>query len=161
MSSGEFDLVLNIDVIEHVDDDVAVLRELRRVAADSATLILTTPAYQWLWSAHDEAHHHRRRYVRPEIAARAAAAGWTPMFATYFNSLLLPPIAVARRLRRTAKPDSRLDTEATPGFLNPVLEMPMRLEAGLIRHGVRLPAGVSIGLVCAAGSPTETDIEYN
>lgn len=150
-ASGEFDLILNIDVIEHVDDDAAVLHELRRVAAPGATLILTTPAYSWLWSAHDESHHHRRRYLRREIEQRAAAAGWRPAFGTYFNSILLPPIALVRRLRRNRDAGLRLDTEATPGALNPVLELPMRFEAGLIRRGLRLPAGVSIGLVCVAG----------
>jgi SAM-dependent methyltransferase len=148
---GEFDLILNIDVIEHVDDDVAVLRELRRVAAPGATLILTTPAYNWLWSAHDESHHHRRRYLRRQIEERAAKAGWKPAFGTYFNSILLPPIALLRRLRRNRDAGARLDTEATPEVLNPVLELPMRFEAGLIRRGLRLPAGVSIGLVCVAG----------
>jgi SAM-dependent methyltransferase len=145
---ASFDLLLATDVVEHLDDDVGALRELRRVAAPGARLLLTVPAYQWLWSAHDESHQHRRRYTRPELVARVRAAGWEPTVASYFNALLLPPIAVARRLN---KGNGRSDYDRTPPWLNAALERPMRLEAELIRRGAELPAGVSIGLVARPG----------
>jgi SAM-dependent methyltransferase len=141
---GAFDLLLATDVVEHLDDDVGALRELRRVAAPGARLLLTVPAYQWLWSAHDDSHQHKRRYTRPQLVARVRSAGWEPVVASYFNALLLPPIAVARRLH---KADGRSDYDRTPGWLNTALEQPMRAEAQLIRRGAELPAGVSIGLV--------------
>jgi SAM-dependent methyltransferase len=145
---GAFDVLLATDVIEHLDDDLAALCELRRVAAPGARLLLTVPAYQWLWSAHDEAHQHRRRYTRPQLVGRVRAAGWEPLVATYFNALLLGPIAVARRLPGGA---GSSDYDRTPRWLNAVLERPMRLEAQLIRRGTALPAGVSIGLIARAG----------
>lgn len=147
---GQFDLVLLADVIEHVDDDVGVLGELRRVAADGAVLMITAPAYPWLWSRFDEAVHHRRRYRRSELEEKARAVGWTPLRATYFNSILLPPIAIARKLGLVRVKGERTEMEATPGVLNPLLYAPLRLEAGMIRLGARLPFGVSIGLVCTA-----------
>ena len=63
------------DVIEHLDDDRAALAELRRVAAPGARLVLTVPAYSWLWSEHDVSMHHRRRYTEPRLRERVAAAG--------------------------------------------------------------------------------------
>ena len=143
--SGQFDLLLLTDVIEHVDDDALVLEELRRVAAEGAVLVVTAPAYRWLWSSFDEALHHKRRYRRGELIERARAAGWSPIRSTYYNAILLPPIAVARKLGVIRAPT---DIEATPSVLNPLLYAPMRLEASLVRHGASLPFGVSIGLVC-------------
>jgi SAM-dependent methyltransferase len=145
--AAAFDLLVATDVVEHLDDDAGALRELRRVAAPGACLLVTVPAYQWLWSEHDDAHQHKRRYTRPQLLERVRAAGWEPAVATYFNSLLLPPIAAARRLARTS---AESDYDRTPGPLNALLERPMRLEAQLIRRGASLPAGVSIGLVARA-----------
>ena len=147
-ADASFDLIVATDVIEHIDDDVAVLRELRRVAAPGAQLLITTPAYGWLWSAHDDEHQHKRRYTRGQLVKRIRAAGWRIEIATYFNTLLLGPIALARVLPRSKEQN---DYDRTPRLLNGALSVPMRLEAGLVRRGVRLPAGVSIGVVCRAG----------
>ncbi len=87
---GSFDLLLATDVIEHLDDDVAALAELRRVAAPGARLLVTVPAYRWLWGPHDEAHHHKRRYTLTRLRSSLAAGGWRPLTATYFITLLLP-----------------------------------------------------------------------
>ena len=147
---GSFDLVFAFDVLEHLDDDVAGMRELRRVTAAGGSLVATVPAYRWLWSQHDESHHHRRRYTRKQLLTNAGLAGWRPRFATYFNSILLPPIAAVRAFRRGASDPDRTDYELTPGPIDSLLGGPMQLEARLIRRGVRLPAGVSIGMVCSA-----------
>lgn len=142
-----FDLVFAFDVLEHLDDDRRGLRELRRVARPGARLIATVPAYRWLWSQHDDTHQHRRRYVRPQLLAAVRATGWRPLFATYFNSLLLPPIAAVRAFRRDDTTSSDYEMTGRAGAL---LELPMRIEARAISRGARLPAGVSIGVVCAA-----------
>lgn len=152
---GEFGVVLLADVVEHLEDDVGSLRELRRVAAPGATLVVTTPAYPSLWSDHDVSHHHHRRYRRPQLEQRAREAGWDPVFSTYFNSILLAPIAAVRRLGR-GRGSRRPDLDRTPSALNGALSVPMRAEARLIARGVRLPFGLSIGMVCrAAGEVRE------
>lgn len=157
---GRFDLLLATDVLEHLPDDGAGLRELRRVATADAALIVTVPAYGWLWSQHDETHHHYRRYTRPLLVRRAEEAGWRVETASYFNTALLPPIAavrtIGRRLRRSGR--GRTDYELTGGPVNSLLELPMRAEAELIERGGSLPAGVSIGMVCrpAAQRPRGT-----
>lgn len=143
---ARFGLVCATDVLEHVDDDAAALAEMRRVAAPGAALLLTVPAYRWLWSAEDERLEHRRRYTLAGLRGLAAANGWGPAFGTYFNLVLLPPIALARKFPRRG--GGRPELERTPAFLNEPLSWPMRLEAGAIRWGLRLPAGVSAGLVC-------------
>jgi SAM-dependent methyltransferase len=147
-SSSAFDLVLASDVLEHIDDDIGALVELHRVAADDAHLIITVPAYQWLWTEHDVQLHHVRRYTLPVMAARVRTAGWEVERSTYFNSLLLPGVAAARLVARSSKRQGHTDLDRTPALLNAALEAPMKLEAALIRRGMRFPAGVSLGLVC-------------
>jgi SAM-dependent methyltransferase len=142
---GAFDLLLATDVLEHVARDDVAASELRRVAAPGALLVVTVPAYRWLWSQHDDSHHHLRRYSAPALRERLAEGGWRTVLLTYFNALLLPPIAL---VRLTARRRRRTDYELTEGPLNRVLELPMRAEAALIERGWRFPAGVSIGAVC-------------
>lgn len=145
-----FDLMIATDVLEHVDDDAVALRELRRVAAPNAALVLTVPAYRWLWSAEDDRLGHRRRYTRGQLQRAVEANGWRPRLATYFNLLLLPPIALARRFRRRSNGSSRSELTMTPSWFDVPFSAPMRLEARLIRAGVTLPAGVSVGIACQA-----------
>ena len=75
-AEDSFDLAVSLDVIEHLDDDLAALRELRRVVAPGGALLVTVPAYQWLWSGHDEINHHHRRYTRRSLHDVAEQAGW-------------------------------------------------------------------------------------
>lgn len=146
-ADGSFDLIAATDVLEHIAAEGEALRELWRVAAPGAALLLTVPAYMWLWSEEDEKLHHQRRYTRPGLRRAVEGAGWEPRIATYFNSLLLAPIALARRLPRRGDGE-RAEVERTPPALDGPLSLPMRFEARLIRAGVRLPAGVSVGIVC-------------
>lgn len=149
--AGSFGLVAATDVIEHVPDDRLALREMHRVAAPGAALLLTVPAYAWLWSAEDERLGHYRRYTLPRLRRACVDAGWEPAFGSYFNLVLLPPIALARRLGARAGHRRRVELERTPDVLNGPLSAPMRAEAALIRRGARLPAGVSVALLCRRG----------
>jgi SAM-dependent methyltransferase len=142
-----FDLVTCLDVLEHTPDDVRSLAELRRVTRPGGHLLVTVPAYQLLWSSHDVANEHYRRYRRPQLLAAASTAGWEPVLWSYFNSILLPAGAAVRlgeRLRRPDRRRGRPNVELTPSALNPVLEVPMRVEAEVVRRGGRLPAGMSL-----------------
>jgi SAM-dependent methyltransferase len=141
-----FDLVTALDVIEHTPDDRVTLRELRRVTRPGGFAIITVPAYQWLFSAHDVVNHHYRRYARRALVAAASDAGWRTELTTYFNSILLPPAAVVRLVQRRGRerPKTRSDFEMTPPSMSAVLELPMRAEASWVRSGKRLPAGLSL-----------------
>jgi SAM-dependent methyltransferase len=144
--SDSFDLSVCLDVIEHLDDDVGALRELRRVLAPGGSLLVTVPAYQWLWSGHDEVNHHRRRYTRRSLQRVAEQAGWEQVRTTYFNSLLLPLAILLRVLDRFSRKttESSLDLWVPPQPMNWLLERPLALEAALIGRGGRIPAGLSL-----------------
>ncbi|CAN5453348.1 class I SAM-dependent methyltransferase [soil metagenome] len=156
--ASSFDLLTATDVLEHVTDDGRGMRELSRVAAPGASLMLTVPAYDWLWSEEDERLGHMRRYTRPALRALARRSGWEPMFDTYFNTVLLAPIVVARKLRQCAGARQSAELALTPRALDRLLCLPMRLEARLIAAGISIPAGVSVGLVCRAvkSPPSQT-----
>jgi len=145
-ADDSFELAVSLDVIEHLDDDHAALRELRRVVAPGGALLVTVPAYQWLWSGHDVINHHRRRYTRRSMKRAAEAAGWQQVRTTYFNSLLLPVAILLRILDRINKKptESSLDLWVPPEPLNWVLERPLALEAAMIDRGGRIPAGLSL-----------------
>ncbi len=90
------DLITSMDVIEHLDDDAA-LAEYHRVVRPGGLVLLTVPAYPWLWSHHDDWAAHLRRYTRPTLLDAVTRAGLRPVRTTYFNSFLVPPAAVMRR----------------------------------------------------------------
>ena len=141
-----FDLAVSLDVIEHLQEDLDALRELRRVVAPGGSLLVTVPAYEWLWSGHDEINHHHRRYTRRSLQRVAEQAGWQQTRTTYFNSLLLPVAILLRALDRlSTKPtESSLDLWVPPEPLNWLLERPLALEAAMIDRGGRIPAGLSL-----------------
>ena len=148
---GRFDLLVATDVIEHLPDDGAALDELRRVAAPGGQLVITVPAYKWLWSRHDDSWHHYRRYTRPLLRETVRAHGWEPTVGTYFYATMLPPVALVRSFQRLrSNGNGKSDLHLSPDALDRWLELPVRGEAGLIRRGVSLPAGVSLGMVCTA-----------
>jgi SAM-dependent methyltransferase len=144
--ADSFDLAASLDVIEHLEDDLGALRELRRVVAPGGSLLVTVPAYQWLWSGHDEINHHHRRYTRSSLQAAAEEAGWEQVRTTYFNSLLLPVAILLRVLDRLSRKttESSLDLWVPPRPMNWLLERPLALEAALIGRGGRIPAGLSL-----------------
>jgi SAM-dependent methyltransferase len=145
---GWFDLITCLDVIEHTPDDRATLRELRRVCKPGGFLLVTVPAYQALWSTHDVANHHYRRYSRATLHRAALEAGWRVRRMTSFNGLLLAPAAAVRlaERRRLRQPDGDYKPDLTlgPEWLNAVLEQPLRLEARWLARGRSMPAGLSL-----------------
>jgi SAM-dependent methyltransferase len=144
--TDSFDLAVSLDVIEHLQDDRGALRELRRVVVPGGALLVTVPAYQWLWSGHDEINHHHRRYSRGALLDAARDAGWQCERTTNFNSLLLPVAILLRALDRlhTRTTESSLDLWVPPEALNWLLQQPLNLEAALIARGVSIPAGLSL-----------------
>jgi SAM-dependent methyltransferase len=143
-----FDLITCLDVIEHTPDDRATLASLRRVTKPGGHLLVTVPAYQALWSRHDVANHHFRRYSRLLLKGAGVTAGWELERITSFNSLLLAPAAVVRlaQRKRGLEPngDYTPDLHIGPDWLNGVLERPLQAEAAWLRRGGTLPAGLSL-----------------
>jgi SAM-dependent methyltransferase len=141
-----FDLITCLDVIEHTPDDRAALAELRRVCRPGGWLLVTVPAYQALWSHHDEANHHFRRYSRAMLRGAAGSAGWSVQRVSSFNSVLLAPAAAVRvAQRRFGRPNGYVnDLALGPAWLNDALERPLALEAGWLGRGRTLAFGLSL-----------------
>ena len=139
---GTYDMIALLDVLEHVVDDKGSLAAIFTRLKPGAALLLTVPANPWMWSAHDTAHHHHRRYRKREIAVLAREAGYEIELLSPFNSLLFPPIAAARLIGRLRGDQSSDD--AMPGAtVNKLLEAIFGLERGLIGR-VPMPFGVSL-----------------
>lgn len=141
-----FDLIAAFDVIEHVDDDAGAVAALGQLLKPGGFFIATVPAYRWMWSDHDAAHHHKRRYELAAFRRLFENAGLKVRRASHFNSLLFPPIA-AVRLANNATGRRTGGDEAMPAKpLNAVLKTVFGLERALLRAG-DLPFGVSILLI--------------
>lgn len=148
---ASFDVVTTFDVLEHIDDDLFAMSELRRVLKPGGTLLCAVPAFPFLWGAQDEISHHFRRYVRPQLSTRLEDAGLEVLRASYFNSLLFPPIAAIRLLRRAlpARRDEELTSDfgTGPAALNGLLGRLFAAEARLLARR-DLPFGVSLFALC-------------
>lgn len=140
---GSFDLVAAFDVIEHIGDDTGAVRSLARLLRPGGHFVMTVPAYGWLWSEHDERHHHRRRYTRAAVHALVEGAGLEVRKCTHFNTLLAPVAIVRRGIARLGGARFAPD-DAMPGpVLNGLLTRIFAAERHLLRR-VSLPLGISI-----------------
>jgi SAM-dependent methyltransferase len=144
--ADSFDLITCLDVIEHTPQDGPALAELLRVCRPGGFMLVTVPAYPALWSLHDEANHHYRRYSRRSLREAAVGAGWGLCRMSSFNSLLLAPAAAVRlsQRRRGATNGYTNDLDLGPAWLNTALEQPLRAEASWLGRGRTLPAGLSL-----------------
>jgi SAM-dependent methyltransferase len=148
-----FDLVAALDVIEHCDDDFAVLCEIQRVLRPGGLLAVTVPAFDWLWTYNDTVNQHRRRYTASQLRTRLEEAGFAIRRLSYNNCLIFPlaaPMLLARgkgRPRMLSAPitDGAYQVEMEPVSppVNVVLDYIGRLEASLIRR-LDLPVGTGI-----------------
>lgn len=141
--SSAFDVVMATDVVEHIDDDAAAMRELSRVLAPGGSLFVTVPTFELLWSRHDELSHHRRRYRRPELAALVEGAGLELERCCYFNFFLFVPILVVRKVMGWLRIKHKGDTSLSFGPINRVLLWIFERDIDLALR-VRFPFGVSL-----------------
>ena len=143
---AEFDVVGAFDVIEHIADDGAALREMVRAVRPGGGLILTVPQHRFLWSPYDDHTGHHRRYSRSQLSLLLQHAGCEVVFATSFVSLLLPAMLVARVVR-PARTDDPLAELRVSGLVNHIGRALLTAELQLIRWGVSFPAGGSLLMV--------------
>ncbi|MCX7597662.1 MAG: class I SAM-dependent methyltransferase, partial [Armatimonadetes bacterium] len=140
-----FDAVISCDVLEHVPDDELAARGLFEATKPGGIILVTVPALPWLWSEHDEALDHRRRYTRQGLRALLERAGWRIELLNYTVSLLLPPIVAFRMLRRLRRqgPERRVDVFELPRPIDALLGCISWVDAWLAMR-VPLPPGASL-----------------
>lgn len=143
----EFDVIGIFDVLEHIDQDLSVLAQIRQALKPGGGLLLTVPQHRWLWSRHDEANFHKRRYTRRELRTKLERAGFRVRWMTSFVSLLLPLMVVARCLPvlgKSADGAQELQLPELPVSLNNLLAGICQVERNLISRGLSLPLGGSL-----------------
>jgi SAM-dependent methyltransferase len=136
---AEFDVVGAFDVLEHIDEDEAVLSQMHQALRPGGGLMITVPQHPALWSDTDVRACHKRRYTRKELIQKVKAAGFETVRATSFVSLLLPLMWASRRQQSS-------EFQLKP-LLNGFLEAALRVEAWFIRRGINLPCGGSLLLI--------------
>ena len=141
--SSSVELVIATDVLEHLEDDIAGVRELYRILRDNGHLIVTVPAFQSLWGTQDIVTGHWRRYRRQEILKKLSMAGFDTLKFSYFNFFLFFPILIGRRLIKFF--GVRIESENKINFplINFFLKVIFSLELPILKYA-SFPFGVSI-----------------
>jgi SAM-dependent methyltransferase len=146
-ADGSFDLVTGLDVVEHLDDDLAGLREMRRILTRDGRALLFVPAFMFLWGVQDDISNHRRRYTLPGLKRVLGEAGFEIERATYANISFFAPILLGRLFMRATRLRPESENNITIGFLNGALGKLLGAESGVLRY-LNFPFGVSI--ICVA-----------
>lgn len=145
-SNDFFDASMALDVIEHIEDDTAALREMYRVTKQGGYCFLMVPAYEFLWSMQDDVAKHFRRYTKGSLVAVAEASGFEVVRSTYFNTLLFVPIVVIRFMEKFTKTNRSSDFELNNAFTNTILTFIFGLERYWLRV-FNFPFGVSLLMI--------------
>ena len=140
-----YDLIGLFDVLEHVEDDSASLAALAGRLKTGGRILVTVPAFPFLWSKHDVRHHHFRRYTRASLAEAARQAGLKVSYCSYFNAFLFPLAVTARAMKRLTGRDTPDDT-LPPAWLNGVMARIFGFESRVLK-AARFPVGLSLAAV--------------
>ncbi|MDI1335425.1 MAG: class I SAM-dependent methyltransferase [Lacunisphaera sp.] len=147
LPAAAVDCVTVLDVLEHIEDHQAAVREIHRVLRPGGCVVATVPAMMTLWGYWDTALHHFRRYTAPELQALFPDADWEMVHLNYTNVVVFPAVWLVRRWQRwrDSGASSRMEDKVPPAWLNGFLQR-LFVRFGLMR-GVRFPFGVSLLLV--------------
>lgn len=145
--NGFFNIILVLDVLEHVENEIIALKEIKRVLATDGIAIFNSPAYNFLWSYHDETAKHLRRYTKKQLQEKLEEAGFKILKITYINSLLFP-IAFTHRLISKAFPpkNRKTDIDSAPRSLHSAFYKIFSFESRLIKS-LNFPFGLSVSAV--------------
>jgi SAM-dependent methyltransferase len=148
-ADGTFDLVMAMDVLEHIERDDLAAAEIRRILRPNGIAIITVPAFAALWGPQDVLSHHLRRYRMRSLMKLLKAAGFTSLRRYYFNFILFLPILAARRLLSASKVELRSENELNSPMLNAILRRLFNIDINSAPY-LRPPFGVSICAVLRA-----------
>ena len=145
----KFDLAVAFDVLEHITEDETALKSWWQAIKLGGYLMITVPAYQWLWSAHDQALHHYRRYSVGELKTKFRKAGFTIQFISPFFFFTFPVVVLVRLFTKGTKP--KTSYIATTSRMDKVLINLSRIEADYLVDGGHFPWGSSILVIARKG----------
>ncbi len=138
------DVVLALDVIEHIQDDLAAVIQVRKALRPGGLALITVPAFPSLWSPHDEVNHHYRRYTRKGLKSLISEAGFSCQRISFFNTILFPLEAAGKIYDRLHPRHAGLDyNHRSMDILNSILERVFAFERCLLAH-TNLPFGISL-----------------
>jgi SAM-dependent methyltransferase len=140
---GGFDLICMLDVLEHMDDDLGALESVGKRLHPEGKILVTVPSCKFLWSEHDVALHHKRRYGKKELIGLVQVSGFRIIYHTYFNTLLFPVIAAVRSLKKINGKECGTDVSMPSKFANLLLTAIFSGERFLLPR-ISLPFGTSI-----------------
>lgn len=152
LNDRAYDMIVLLDVLEHIPDDAGTLRALAPKLKAGGKLLLTVPAMPSLWSAHDVAHHHQRRYTWAQLKRVLSDNGYRISHHSHFNSVLFPLIVAARAAGKLMRRDGG-DDAMPPSALNRILEALFASERGWVSR-LSVPFGVSLAVVAEQVQPS-------
>ena len=141
-STNQFDAVVSADVLYHINDTSKALQEFGRVLKPAGILVVNVPAYNWMWSYHDDLVDTKHRFRRSELASLLQQAGFEITISSYANLLIFPLIIARRKIFVPANPSS--DVKPYPPLIEALCGSMAALEYGALRRGITLPAGNSV-----------------
>ena len=146
-----FDLICILDVLEHIEDDLSSLRSLKTLLTPKGYMLLTVPAFPFLWSQHDTEHHHKRRYRAAALERLIQKAGLKIKHLTYYDTWLFPVVVISRVVRRIV-PSKQVgaDVQIPNCTVNKLLQAVFGSERHLVNR-MKMPFGVSILAVLQKG----------
>lgn len=147
----KFDLILMLDVIEHIGDDRGILRQASRLLKPGGHILITVPAYQFLWSKHDDVNFHKRRYVKSGLRQVFEETGMKIQLLSYYNTILFPLALISRFAQKILPTQIDKTLEIPPPFFNSLLTRTFSLERYLIGQ-LSLPFGLSLVGIAALNS---------
>jgi len=153
-----FDLIAALDLLEHINDEQKVLKEIHRALKDDGYFLIMVPAYQFLWSEHDEALHHKRRYALPGLRDKLLKANFDIVSASYFIFFTALAFFIYRILRKIFSDGKKKENQKKtdylllPNFLNNFLISLLKLEAFLSKY-ITFPFGISIACIAKNSIP--------
>ena len=142
-SNKKFNIIALFDVLEHIEDDLLALQSLNKCLEKDGKIIITVPAYMFMWSRHDEYHHHFRRYTRQSLCQLCEQADYKVEFITAFNTILLPIAIIIRLLSKLSSNDKPLQTGGKNKMVNGILKFFFKAETAL-NNARGWPLGLSI-----------------
>jgi SAM-dependent methyltransferase len=143
---SSFDVVMALDVLEHIENDLEALNELKRVVKPEGSIIVAVPAFPFLWGIQDEVAHHFRRYTKSSLRKLFLDAGLSIKRITFFNFTLFIPIAIVRMIAKIFPPKRGSDFELNNNFTNKILTKLFVFETQVLKK-INFPWGISLLMI--------------